>query len=417
MDQPLDIVEDTTEVNSPQFEHSLQYQQSDHSGEDTQTVRSGPESTHASGSAGHEVSSTSGGSHRLAFPVRHSGGDGAGSSLRRDVGAPELFFPAWNLTTHSILNDAESCRDMMVNLVPLTVRSQQSRLSDYQALQRSWFKLGRGALDQIDILQRYEALNEDYGELFESHRSCRAVSDRLTETQNQLLDTVQSRNQLSEDHKALQQVHLGYVEKEADLVEKLAAMEKERDDLLDRDQERGAGDLERLTEDLSQAEIVRHNYIRQLLPTVVQRLLSSGEYKKSLTDVFNLAIAAGWSEGVKAACSEEEAQAFLATAVDYDPACKETFMTEFDSLFDKSYPYVEKLAESFRLPLGDLQNMWPEATGPTLSGNAAGASTTADALNIADASDVAKAQRLALRAMGVTWPLALGLIRNVLRSG
>ncbi|GKB31105.1 reverse transcriptase domain-containing protein [Tanacetum coccineum] len=180
----------------------------------------------------------------------------------------------------------------------------------------------------------------------QTHRSCRAVSYRLTETQNQLLDTIRSRNQLYEDHKALQQVHLGCVGKEADLVEKLAAMEKERDDLLDRDQEREEciqrleadlasktsslaeaecvvdtlrGDLERLTMDLSKAEIVRHNYVCQLLPTV----------------------------GVKAAWSEDEAQAFLATAVNYDPACKETFMTEFDSLFDKSYPYVEKLVESF----------------------------------------------------------------------
>ncbi|GKA35483.1 hypothetical protein Tco_0721974 [Tanacetum coccineum] len=261
------------------------------------------------------VSSTSGGSHRLAFLARHPGSDGAGSSFRRDASAPELF--------------------------------------------------------------------------------------------------------LFKDHKALQQVHLGCVGKEADLVENLATMKKERDDLLDRDRERDEhiqqlvvdlasktssltetegvvgtlrGDLECLIVDLSQAEIVRHNYVRQLLPTVVQRLLSSGEYRKSLSDVFNLAIAAGWSKGVKAACSEEEAQAFLATAVDYDPVCKETFMTEFDSLFDKSYPYVEKLAESFRLPLGDLQNIWPEGTGPTMSGNAAGASNTADALNTADASNVVAAQ-------------------------
>ncbi|GKC19484.1 hypothetical protein Tco_1021634 [Tanacetum coccineum] len=81
--------------------------------------------------------------------------------------------------------------------------------------------------------------------------------------------------------------------------------------------------------------------------------------------------------------------------------------------------------------------MWPEGTGPTLSGNAAGASTTADASNTADASDVAEAQtscalgnachlaigswthpeHLAFRVMGVTWPVALGLIRNVLHSG
>ncbi|GKF71886.1 hypothetical protein Tco_0208000, partial [Tanacetum coccineum] len=111
---------------------------------------------------GHGVSSSSSGSHRQAFPRCNPGGDGTGSSLQGDV-----------------------------------VRDQQNRLSDYQALQRSWFELDRGALAQIDILQRYEALNEDYGELYESHRSCQDVSDRLNETQNQLVDTVQSRNKLS----------------------------------------------------------------------------------------------------------------------------------------------------------------------------------------------------------------------------
>nr|GEU91095.1 hypothetical protein [Tanacetum cinerariifolium] len=328
-DQPLNNVEDTTKVNSLLSEHSPYFQHSNPSDEDTHNVRSKPAYTHASGSTGHRP---------LTFFV-------AGSSLRRDVGLPEPFVSAWNLTTHSILNDAESYQDMMINLATLAVRSQQSRLSDYKALQRSWFELGCGALAQIDILQWYEALNEDYGELFESYRSCRGVFDR----------------------------------KEADLTEKLAAMEKARDDLLDKDQEREErikqleadlasktssliesevvvntlkGDLECLTVDLNQAKIVRHNYVRQLLSTVVQRLLSSGEYKKSLTDVFNLPIAVGWSEGVKAACSEEEAEAFLAIAIDYDPARKDTFMSEFDSLFDKSYLHVEKLVESFRLPFG-----------------------------------------------------------------
>nr|GEY85451.1 hypothetical protein [Tanacetum cinerariifolium] len=105
------------------------------------------------------------------------------------------------------------------------------------------------------------------------------------------------------------QVHLGCVGKEANLTEKLAAMEKERDDLMDKNREREEwikqleadiafkisslteaeraastlkGDLERLTVDLSHAEIIRHNYVWRLLPTVFQWLLSSDEYKKSL---------------------------------------------------------------------------------------------------------------------------------------
>ncbi|GJT20966.1 hypothetical protein Tco_0890903 [Tanacetum coccineum] len=290
-DHHLDHVEDTTEVNSLLSEHSPCFQHSNPSDEDAYNARDETAHTHASGSTG-RVSSSSGGSHRQAFPRRNPGGDDIGSSLRGDIGLSVPFVPAWNLTTYSILNGALQC---------------------------SWFELGHGALAQIDILQRYEALNEDYEELYESHWSY---------------------------HKALQQVQLGCVGKEADLTEKLVAVEKARDDLLDKDRER---------------------------EECIKQLLSSGEYKKSLTDIFNLAIAAGWSEGVKATCSEEEAETFLATVVDYDPTCKDTFMSEFNSLFNKSYPYVEKLVESFQLLLGDLQNMWSEGTGPTLSGNAAGA--------------------------------------------
>ncbi|GKA73664.1 hypothetical protein Tco_0779966 [Tanacetum coccineum] len=334
-DHNLDNVEDNTEVNSPISEHSPHSQHSTPSDEDTHVhsggdklrhnVRDEPAHTHASGSTGHEVSSSFGGSHHQAFPRRNPGGEGFGSSLRGDVGLPVPFVQAYNLTTHSILNDAESCRDMMINLATPAVRDQQNQLSDYQALQRSCFKLGRGALAQINILQRYKALNEDYGELYDSHRSCQDIFDK--------------------------QVHLGCVGKEAKLTEKLAAVEKEMDDLLDKNREREErikqleADLASKTSSLTEAEGAAST-----LKGDLERLT----YKKSLSDVFNLAIVAGWSEGVKAACSEEDAEAILATATDYDPECKTTFMSAFDSLFTKSYPYVDKLVESFRLPLGDL---------------------------------------------------------------
>nr|GEZ29911.1 hypothetical protein [Tanacetum cinerariifolium] len=40
----------------------------------------------------------------------------SGSSLQANVSPPASFVPVWNLTTYSILNDDESCRDMMINL-------------------------------------------------------------------------------------------------------------------------------------------------------------------------------------------------------------------------------------------------------------------------------------------------------------
>ncbi|GKF75914.1 hypothetical protein Tco_0225358, partial [Tanacetum coccineum] len=114
-------------------------------------------------------------------------------------------------------------------------------------------------------------------------------------------------NQLADENKTLRQEHMGCASKEAALAEKLAMLEKEKDDLLDKSRAQEdqikhlkealasktsslseaesvvgtlKGDLERLTLELSHAEIVRHNYVRHLLPTVFQRLLSSDEYKK-----------------------------------------------------------------------------------------------------------------------------------------
>ncbi|GJU75980.1 hypothetical protein Tco_1273050 [Tanacetum coccineum] len=113
---------------------------------------------------------------------------------------------------------------------------------------------------------------------------------------NSLVEALRTRATLSEDHKALQQVHLECVDKEDALAEKLV----------------------RLTIDLSQAEAVRYNYVRQLLPTVIYRLLSIDEYKKSLYEPFNRSIIVGWAEGVKVDQTKEEARAILADADDYD---------------------------------------------------------------------------------------------------
>ncbi|GJT42252.1 hypothetical protein Tco_0950967 [Tanacetum coccineum] len=263
----------------------------------------------ATGSTCHVVSSSSGGSGRQVFPQRNPGGDGIDDTTR---------LPSAVLTNKSL--------DRSSGPTPSSASV---------------------------------ALNHDYGELYQSHQFCKDVSERLTDTQNQLVDALRSRNILSDDHKILQQAHLGCVGKESALNEKLVEVEKEKDKLLDKNREQEErikrleealasktsslseakntastlkGNLEHLTVDLSQAEVVRQNYVRQLLTTVVQRLLSSDEYKKSLSDVFNQAIAAGWSEGVKVKRSDKDVEAILATVTDYGPECKYTFLSAFDGL-------------------------------------------------------------------------------------
>ncbi|GKF27992.1 hypothetical protein Tco_0094334, partial [Tanacetum coccineum] len=70
-----------------------------------------------------------------------------------------------SLTTSASLNDAESCQDMMVHLAHPSVQAEQDHITNHQALQHGWFDIGREALAQAYMLQRYEALSYDYGEL------------------------------------------------------------------------------------------------------------------------------------------------------------------------------------------------------------------------------------------------------------
>ncbi|GJY99354.1 hypothetical protein Tco_0516784 [Tanacetum coccineum] len=368
-----------------------------HSGEPHHDEGDGQGHQHASGSFGHVVSSSSSGSDRLVFPKWNPGGDGVGSSSLRggggDATQPSLFVPTLKLTTHSILNDAESYRDMMIHLATPAVHDQQSHLSDHQALQHSWFELGRGALAQIDFLQQYEALSDDYSDLYDSHRSCGDVSDRLTETQNQLVNAIRNMNKLSDDHKNLQQEHLGCTGKEAALVEKLVVVEKEKDDLLykNREQEEWIKQLEEelasKTSSLTSAESSVSNLRGDLECLTVD--LSQAEIK-SLTNVFNMAAVVEWSKGVKAALSEKEAEAFLATAVDYDPACKDTFMywvyPEWQRCGCWGCSVVQRVFEEDYIRHFVVCNV---------------------SVKTSFAESMVK---------HVTWPLALGLIRSVLRS-
>ena len=48
-----------------------------------------------------------------------------------------------------------------------------------------------------------------------------------------------------------------------------------------------------------------------------------------------------------------------------DPSSGDTFIGSYEKLFDKRYPYVGKVARSYRLDPFSLQNVMPDETGPT----------------------------------------------------
>nr|GEU78804.1 transposase (putative), gypsy type [Tanacetum cinerariifolium] len=69
---------------------------------------------------------------------------------------------------------------------------------------------------------------------------------------------------------------------------------------------------------------------------------ASNEYKQSLGDVFSLAIAKEWVDGISVNMKEEVVQTILADTPNVDLAATATFMAKYEALFDNRYFYVDK---------------------------------------------------------------------------
>ncbi|GJW92975.1 hypothetical protein Tco_0172647 [Tanacetum coccineum] len=202
--------------------------------------------------------------------------------------------------------------------------------------------------------------------------------------------------------------HMDCISKEAALIEKLVAMEKEKDELLDKNrgqeeqirqleealasktsfvsEEENAvtvlkGDLERLSIDLSHAEIIKLNYVRQLLPTV----------------------------GVKVVRFDEDAEAILAAAADYDQSVFFIYTLAFGHV-------------TWPLALGFIQSVLRSEKYYSSLGHwhldSSGASCVLGSIiRHLPIGTWTHRERLAFREiLFVTWTLALRLIRSVLRS-
>ncbi|GKA25568.1 hypothetical protein Tco_0711677, partial [Tanacetum coccineum] len=101
---------------------------------------------------------------------------------------------------------------------------------------------------------------------------------------------------------------------------------------------------ERLVSQLGFLEKEKIDSIGKLLPTVVRRLLNSHEYKESLSVPFNLAIQVGWAKGLAMKRSEEDLMDVLREVQGFDPHSDTRMTVEYDKLFTKTYPYVEKIS-------------------------------------------------------------------------
>nr|GEV94610.1 protein NYNRIN-like [Tanacetum cinerariifolium] len=193
--------------------------------------------------------------------------------------------------------------------------------------------LCQSAQQQANTLLHFEALKEQHADLSYAHKSCKDVKSRYKECRKELAVVQSAYNEKSESD--AQQLR---VEKECYAVK--------------------AG----------RGEMVRQRIINQYLPTFVRRLHQSAEYKRSLGEVFNLAIGKGFIDGISIGREDADVRAILQDTLNVDHASSDIFMDAYEKLFDQRYPYVDKVARMYLLSPNGLQNIMPDETGPTPGG-------------------------------------------------
>ncbi|PWA64707.1 retrotransposon gag domain, Retroviral aspartyl protease [Artemisia annua] len=89
-------------------------------------------------------------------------------------------------------------------------------------------------------------------------------------------------------------------------------------------------------------------------------------------EVFNAAIDVGWLERVKCGRKDEEVYVYVASSKGFDLEAARNFRASYDQMFLRQFPYIEKVATSFRLPLADIMNIFPAGEEVTPGAGASG---------------------------------------------
>ncbi|GJS66020.1 hypothetical protein Tco_0680584 [Tanacetum coccineum] len=242
---------------------------------------------------------------------------------------------------------AESSRPGSVYVPEWTIhrREEMNAYDNNTAMERAWFSIARGAMAQTDALLRFEALYDAHLALKER---CEDVTRQLVSTRTDFTHVSNLYNTLSNRYQQVRGEHAGCAEKlvnaererdelravnadQASHIKELEAELARKDSALvfsDRISNERAVENERLVSKLGYLEKEKIDSIGKLLPTVVRRLLNSHEYKESLSIPFNLAIQARMT-------------------------------VEYDKLFTKTYPYIEKISGLPRRTVQKLLKMYP----------------------------------------------------------
>nr|GEX45032.1 hypothetical protein [Tanacetum cinerariifolium] len=190
----------------------------------------------------------------------------------------------------------------------------------------AWFNLGRGALAQTDILERFENLQADYDQLVETHSKYGEMVKKLVQARSDLEHNANLYISMADRYKMVKNQALRIKELKDGLARKNSALVY----------------AERINAERAQ-----------------EKYKLSHEYKQSLSEPFNLAIQARWAKGLVEERSEEDLSAVMNRMEGFDAYADKKMFVEYDKLFEKRYPFFEKISCSFRHTVSDLLKVYP----------------------------------------------------------
>nr|GEW10215.1 hypothetical protein [Tanacetum cinerariifolium] len=112
-------------------------------------------------------------------------------------------------------------------------------------------------------------------------------------------------------------------------------------------------ELEEEKKEADQLSVEQANHIKHLEKALKQseedahQLRLSAEYKRLLGEVFILAIGKGFIDGLSVGRKDKDVQTILKATPGVDLTSSSTFKEEYNKLFDKRYPYVDKVARAY----------------------------------------------------------------------
>ncbi|GJU99212.1 hypothetical protein Tco_1328483, partial [Tanacetum coccineum] len=203
------------------------------------------------------------------------------------------------------------CRVIMVHLEPPVAQEESNALNNATALKRGWFNLGRGTLAQTDILERVDLEHNAklYTDMTERYRSVKGEHDGCGEKFRVLEDQNNELSQVNKDQ---------------------ALRFKELEDIL-------AKEKERLVAQLSQTEMAKFDCIP-----------------------FQPGYSTGWAKGLTEERFKEDLLDIMSRMENIDAYVNKKMYVEYDKLFEKRYPFREKISHDFRHKVADLLKVYPD---------------------------------------------------------